>query len=154
MLHMDVDAYAPGTADPGGRGISSTRIVDTPSNWSDYVHSPANGDAALDMYGSVPNGAVGDIMTDVYDTATALQFNDMGALTRAMVRDLTKIVYDSGLLGSVKGGIDGLFGFGFEFILGMVEDVHMTTVTLRIDGIDYRGDMSRIKRYRERNERS
>ncbi|MBO0884391.1 MAG: hypothetical protein J2P17_29485, partial [Mycobacterium sp.] len=70
--------HAPGIADPGGHGISSVRMTELPTRngqvvWADYVHSPANGDAGLDMYASVPNGQVGQDMTDVYTAATELQ---------------------------------------------------------------------------------
>jgi hypothetical protein len=91
--------HAPGIADPGGRGISATRITTLPTVqgkvvWADYVHSPANGDAALDMYASVPDNQVGQDMTDVYAGITALQFNDMGALAQAFVTDLMKDAQD------------------------------------------------------------
>lgn len=94
-----VGFHAPTIADPGGRGISATRITTLPTVqgktvWADYVHSKANGDAALDMYASVPNNQVGQDMTDVYAGVTALQFNDVGALAQAFVTDLIKDAQD------------------------------------------------------------
>jgi hypothetical protein len=91
--------HAPGIADPGGRGISATRMTTLPTVkgqvvWADYVHSKANGDAALDMYASVPDNQVGQDMTDVYAGVTALQFNDMAALATAFVTDLLKDAQD------------------------------------------------------------
>lgn len=91
--------HAPGIADPGGRGISATRITTLPTVkgqvvWADYVHSKANGDAGLDMYASVPANQVGQDMTDIYAGVTALQFNDMGALVQAFVTDLIKDAQD------------------------------------------------------------
>lgn len=91
--------HAPGIADPGGRGISATRLTTLPTVkgqvvWADYVHSPANGDAGLDMYASVPDNQVGQDMTDVYSGVTALQFNDMAALAQAFVTDLIKDAQD------------------------------------------------------------
>lgn len=84
-----VGATAPGvTAAPGG-GISSTRLPATmPVPWADYVHSPANGDAGLDMYASVPDNQVGTDMTLVYTTATNLQFNNLAALSTDVVNAL------------------------------------------------------------------
>ena len=118
---------APGVADPGGRGISSINMTQLPTIggeivWFDYVHSPANGDAGLDMYASVPVGQVGRIMTDVYTTATAMQLNDFGAFLWAMVTDFLKIVRDSGVLPGIMGG--HLLGMGVEaliaFLVGLV----------------------------------
>nr|WP_165964932.1 PE-PPE domain-containing protein [Mycobacterium eburneum] len=78
--------HAPTIADPGGRGISSTRMTELPTIdgrviWADYVHSPANGDAGLDMYASVPTNGTGDDMTYVYTIATALQLHDFSGFT-------------------------------------------------------------------------
>lgn len=127
--------HAPTIADPGGRGISATQIAELPSVngqivWADYVHSKANGDAALDMYSSVPCGLlgsgpdlVGTDMTDVYTIATNLQFNNFGGLIQSMVTALTKAAYDSGLVGAFKGGLTGLFEMGFDFIYGLIAEV-------------------------------
>lgn len=120
-------AHAPGIADPGGHGIAtklmpSLPMIDGRVVWADYVHSPANGDPALDMYASVPNGIVGQDMSDVYAIATALQFNNLGALTSSMTTALTKIAYDSGLTDAFDGGLPALLEMGVDFIIGMIED--------------------------------
>lgn len=82
--------HAPTIADPGGRGISSKRMKRLPAIdgrvvWADYVHSPANGDAGLDMYPSVPDNHVGDLMEKVYITATELQLHSFSGFTNFMV---------------------------------------------------------------------
>ncbi|PQM45202.1 hypothetical protein C1Y40_04628 [Mycobacterium talmoniae] len=95
--------HAPTIADPGGRGISSVNMTALPTIdgrvvWADYVHSPANGDAGLDMYASVPDNAVGTDMTLVYTTATNVQLHDLGALATTIVNALVAGVGDLGLL--------------------------------------------------------
>jgi len=85
--------HAPTIADPGGRGISDVNMTVLPEIngqvvWADYVHSPANGDAGLDMYASVPTNQVGQDMTDVYMGATETQFNDPTLLAQDFVHDL------------------------------------------------------------------
>jgi hypothetical protein len=116
---------APGVADPGGRGISSINMTERPTIggeivWADYVHSPNNGDAGLDMYASVPMGGTGTIMTDVYTTATQLQLNNFGAFLEAMVKDLLKIVEDSGVLRGLAGGLPGLLGMGVQALIALL----------------------------------
>lgn len=117
--------YAPGIADPGGHGISSLNMTELPMRdgqvvWADYVHSPANGDAGLDMYASVPNGQVGQDMTDVYTVATGLQFNDLGALTTDIVNALVMAVKDLGLIPAFTGGIAGLAAAGLGALEGLL----------------------------------
>lgn len=91
--------HAAAIADPGGRGISSTRMTQLPTIggttiWADFVHSKNNGDSADDLYSVVPNNDVGLLMSDVYDGVTAFQFNDLTALAQAFVKDLIKDVQD------------------------------------------------------------
>jgi len=91
---------APTVADPGGHGISPTRMTHLPTIrgitvWADYVHSKANGDAGDDMYAVVPSGKAGEIMGDVYDIATHAQVNDFGAFASDMVNDITETVVDA-----------------------------------------------------------
>jgi PE-PPE domain len=116
---------APGVADPGGRGISSINMTELPTIggeivWADYVHSPNNGDAGLDMYASVPVTQVGTIMTDVYTAATAVQLNDFAAFLEAMVKDLLQLVEDSGVLKGILGGLAGLLGMGAEALISLL----------------------------------
>lgn len=85
--------HAPTIADPGGRGIANVNMASLPTIggkvvWADYVHSKANGDAGDDMYGVVPAGAVGQVMTDVYSIATQVQLNDIGQLTSGVITGL------------------------------------------------------------------
>lgn len=92
-------AHAATIADPGGHGISTINMTSLPTIdgqivWADYVHSKANGDAALDMYASVPNGQVGKDMSDVYALATNLQLNNLAAFTQGIVGQLTSIAND------------------------------------------------------------
>ena len=83
--------HAPTIADPGPyRGISPTRmtrlpVIDGEVVWADYVHSPANGDAGLDMYPCVPDNHTGDLMEKVYLTATELELHDFSGFTTFMV---------------------------------------------------------------------
>ena len=96
-------SHASTIADPGGRGIASTLMASLPTIdgrvvWADYVHSPANGDAGRDMYASVPDNQVGEMMTLVYGTATNVQLHDLGALTTTVVNALVAGVNDLGLL--------------------------------------------------------
>nr|WP_165964940.1 PE-PPE domain-containing protein [Mycobacterium eburneum] len=100
-------AHAPTIADPGGRGISSVNMTELPTIdgrvvWADYVHSPANGDAGLDMYASVPVGPAGDDMTLVYGTATNVQLHNLGALTTTIVDALIAGVHDLGIMPGVS----------------------------------------------------
>jgi hypothetical protein len=125
-----VNFIAPGVANPGNyRGISSINMTSLPTIdgeivWADYVHSPANGDAGLDMYGDVLVGQVGTIMTDVYTTATALQVNDFASFLQAMVTDLMQLIEDSGVIKGFAGGIVGLLGLGATaleaFLVGLI----------------------------------
>ncbi|OIN80855.1 PE-PPE domain-containing protein [Mycobacterium malmoense] len=125
-----VNFVAPGVANPGNyRGISSINMTQLPTIngeivWADYVHSPANGDAGLDMYGSVLVGQVGTIMTDVYTAATALQLNSPSEFGQDMVTDLMQLVEDSGIIKGFAGGIPGLLGMGVTaleaFLVGLV----------------------------------
>ena len=97
-----VGFHAPTIADPGGRGISSVIMTELPTVdgrvvWADYVHSPANGDAGLDMYASVPDNQTGVDMTLVYSTATNLQFNNLPALTSDLVDTFLGGINDLGL---------------------------------------------------------
>jgi hypothetical protein len=105
--------HAPTIADPGGRGISAVNMASLPTVnghvvWADYVHSPANGDAGLDMYASVPTNQAGKDMTDVYTAATNAQFNDLGALTQDIVSTLIAAGGDLGGVPQVDGGLTGL----------------------------------------------
>ena len=119
--------HAPTIANPGDyRGISPTRIPRLPTIdgriiWADYIHSPANGDAGLDMYPCVPNNRVGDLMEEVYKIATNFQLGDLGALAQSMGTLLTKAAMDSGLVDAAEGGLTGLLDLGWDFILGMIE---------------------------------
>lgn len=88
---------APGVTNPGNyRGISSVNMKTLPKIngqvvWADYVHSKANGDAALDMYPAVPVGAVGDLMTQWYTTATVGDLNSLTDFTLFIVDALKAI---------------------------------------------------------------
>lgn len=113
--------HAPTIADPGGRGISAVNMTALPTVngqvvWADYVHSPANGDAGLDMYASVPSNQAGKDMTDVYTSATNAQFNDIGALTQDIVSTLVAIAQDLGGVPAVGVGLTGLLGNPLELI--------------------------------------
>lgn len=119
--------HAPTIADPGGHGVSATRMPELPTIdgrvvWADYVHSPANGDAGLDMYPSVPVGRVGEDMVDVYEIATNFQLGDLTALAQSMGTLLTKAAMDSGLIDAAGQGLTGLLTLGWQFILGMIEE--------------------------------
>lgn len=120
---------APGVADPGGHGISSINMTQRPTVngkmvWADYVHSPANGDASTDIYGCVPSGQVGRIMTDAYGLGTELQLTDLPTFFKDMLSDIMKLVEDSGVLGSLAKGVPGLLGLGstalFSLLVGLV----------------------------------
>lgn len=116
---------APGVADPGGRGISSVNMTTRPTVngeivWADYVHSPANGDAGLDMYGSVPVGETGTIMTDIYTTATAVQLNDGKTFLTDMVKDILQVVEDSGVIKGLSGGVPGLLALGATALISLL----------------------------------
>lgn len=91
---------APGVANPHGyRGISSVQMTVMPTVngqqvWADYVHSPANGDAGLDMYAAVPTSDVGTLMTQWYTTATVGDINNLGDFTTFIVDALKAIASD------------------------------------------------------------
>lgn len=69
------DHTFPGGTNPGGHGISSTRISHTPEMWWDFAHPG-------DMYANVPSGQVGDNITAVYNLVTELQFHNMLELAK------------------------------------------------------------------------
>ncbi|WP_182871300.1 PE-PPE domain-containing protein [Mycobacteroides abscessus] len=107
--------HAPTIADPGGRGIANVNMASLPAIggrvvWADYVHSKANGDAGDDMYGVVPMGAVGQVMTDVYNIATQVQLNNIGLLTTNVIDGLTYAVKDavSAPLAAIEAAGDGI----------------------------------------------
>jgi hypothetical protein len=113
--------HAPTIADPGGRGISAVNMATLPTVngqvvWADYVHSPANGDAGLDMYASVPTNQVGKDMTDVYTSATNAQLNNLGAFTQDIVSTLVAVVEDLGGVPTVDGSLTGLLSNPLELI--------------------------------------
>lgn len=115
-------AIASGVTDPGNyRGISSVNITELPTIggqvvWADYLHSPANGDAALDMYGAVPVGNVGDLMTQWYTAATVGDINSLSDFTSFIVDSLTAIESDlndiPGALQAAEQGIAFLMAPG------------------------------------------
>jgi hypothetical protein len=145
--------HAPTIADPGKyHGISPINMTALPyavngsvvwsptpipgavQLWADYVHSPANGDAGLDMYAAVPVGQVGVDMTDVYNIATQQQLNDPIAFATSMSTDLVTVVKDSGVLPSLSGGLGGLLTLGgtalIEFLIGLLDkNLDVTTAT-------------------------
>lgn len=107
--------HASDIVDPGGHGIASVRMTALPKIgntvvWADYVHSKANGDAANDMYGCVPNGAAGDVMSDFYDIATKLQVNDFLTFITDMVTSIEKTAQDvvANVPGAAEAAIDGI----------------------------------------------
>lgn len=121
---------APGVASLGSewRGISSTTMAALPTIngqtvWADYAHNTANGDPANDMYAQVPTTQVGQIMTDVYTTATQAQLNSPQQFAQNMVADLLKLVEDSGLLSGLKGGAAGLIAMGAEAAIAFLIDL-------------------------------
>lgn len=91
---------APGVANPYNyRGISSTQMTVMPTIngqqvWADYVHSPENGDAALDMYAAVPTSDVGTLMTQWYTTATVGDLNSFTDFAEFIVDALKAIASD------------------------------------------------------------
>ncbi|SHT52649.1 gp53 protein [Mycobacteroides abscessus subsp. abscessus] len=50
---------------PDGRGISDTRLTNTPAWWMDFAHG-ANSQWGRDIYTDTPNTAAGDDMTAIY----------------------------------------------------------------------------------------
>ncbi|MEU9805009.1 PE-PPE domain-containing protein [Mycobacterium sp. NPDC050853] len=108
--------HAPSIANPGNnRGIANVNMSSLPTIggkvvWADYVHSKANGDAADDMYGVVPSGAVGQIMTDVYNIATQVQLNNIGLLTTNVIDGLAYAVKDavSAPIAAIEAAGDGI----------------------------------------------
>jgi hypothetical protein len=91
---------APGVANPYGyRGISAVQMTVMPTIngqqvWADYVHSPQNGDAGLDMYAAVPANDVGTLMTQWYTTATVGDINNLGDFTAFIVDALKAVASD------------------------------------------------------------
>jgi hypothetical protein len=111
-----LDSVAPGVVNPGNyRGISSVNMTSLPKIngqvvWADYVHSKANGDAGLDMYGCVSDDEAGTLMTEWYTTATVGDLNSFMDFTmfivdalKAIVDDVTNIV--TGGLSAAEQGI-------------------------------------------------
>lgn len=99
-------SVAPGVADPGNyRGISSVNMTELPTvggevAWADYVHSPANGDPGLDMYGCVTDDEAGQLMTEWYTTATTGDINTLADFTAFIVDALKAVEQDVTHIGS------------------------------------------------------
>jgi hypothetical protein len=137
-------AAAPGIGNPGPqwRGISSVQMPALPTIngqvvWADYFHSTTNGDPATDMYACIPDTAVGQIMSDVYTTATQAQLNNPVAFLQSMVTDLEQIVEDSGILSSLKGGLPGLLKLGLSagiaFLIDLIGGVNINATGANAD---------------------
>jgi hypothetical protein len=108
-------SIAPGVTNPGNyRGISSVNMTALPEVggqvvWADYVHSPANGDAGLDMYAAVSNDAAGELMTQWYTTATVGDINNLSDFTSFIVDALKAIASDvTDLVGGFEAAEEGL----------------------------------------------
>lgn len=108
-------AYYLGAPAPG-RGISSWRYGDI-TDWRHcWLVAPG------DMYGSVPVGAVGDIMDTAYDMVTQVELSDPLATARAIITNIPIIMEEAGvglpaIFGALTGGLAGMAGFWLDVLI-------------------------------------
>jgi hypothetical protein len=79
----------PGGVDPGGAGIATVQLQDTPVEWHDHANPG-------DMYTTTPFGQTGTIMRDVYEGLIDIQLNDPVGFSAAEVRALLSLMRDAG----------------------------------------------------------
>lgn len=101
---------------PWGDGIADFALGDP----TDYRHAWLTHDG--DIYAQIPGGVVGDIMDDVYAEVARFAFNDLLAFTARMLTAIPKIAEKAGIsitgaLGSLSGGLPGLFAFGLPLFI-------------------------------------
>lgn len=87
---------------PSGRGIASYRF----GNVKDYRHCWLTQE--LDMYGNIPLGATGEIMTDAYDLVTNTEISDPLGTLMKILPHIMEIVKDA--LGGTEGSPLNPFG--------------------------------------------
>lgn len=77
---------------PNGRGISDFQLPQACCTWDwcDLVHPD-------DMYGNVPLGDAGDIMTAIYQAVTATQLSDPIGTVQAIVAAIPKVLAEAGV---------------------------------------------------------
>lgn len=77
---------------PNGRGISDFQLPQACCTWDwcDLVHPD-------DMYGNVPLGDAGDIMTAIYQAVTATQLSDPLGTVQAIVAAIPKVLAEAGV---------------------------------------------------------
>lgn len=77
---------------PNGRGISDFQLPQACCTWDwcDLVHPD-------DMYGNVPIGDAGDIMTAIYQAVTATQLSDPLGTVQAIVAAIPKVLGEAGV---------------------------------------------------------
>ncbi|AYB69374.1 lysin B [Mycobacterium phage Gancho] len=111
-------AYFGGVAAPG-RGISTWRFGDI----RDYRHCWLA--APGDMYTSVPDNAVGDIMDTAYDIVTQVELSDFLGTAFGVARQIPIIMEEAGIglpsvFKALAGGPAGLVGLGVPLIMGLL----------------------------------
>ncbi|MEN4400035.1 hypothetical protein [Mycolicibacterium conceptionense] len=77
---------------PNGRGISDFQLPQACCTWDwcDLVHPD-------DMYGNVPLGDAGDIMTAIYQAVTATQLSDPIGTLQAIIAAIPKVLAEAGV---------------------------------------------------------
>lgn len=112
----------PGGADPGGSGISTFNLTNTPP---EHVDEANHGD----LYTTTPDDGAGVFIRDMYELGIDLQMNDPIGFFVSMLSHLLKVMQDAGgilpigLLGGLGGGagltmIPGLLLGTFGGLLG------------------------------------
>lgn len=102
---------------PWGDGIADFAIGDP----HDYRHAWLTHDK--DMYAQIPGGVVGDIMDDVFAEVSRFAFTDLAAFTGSLITTIPEVAEKAGIsitgaLGSLAGGLPGIFAFGLPLFIG------------------------------------
>ncbi|WP_431231460.1 hypothetical protein ACQ856_18030 [Mycolicibacterium psychrotolerans] len=108
-------AYYGGVPCPG-RGIATWHYGDIRDARHCWLAKPG------DMYTSVPDNAVGDIMDTAYDMVTKVELKDFLGTTMAVVQQIPVIMNEAGIslpavFGALAGGPAGLLGFALPLTM-------------------------------------
>ncbi|MCP3811060.1 hypothetical protein NLX62_01695 [Mycobacteriaceae bacterium Msp059] len=109
-------AFYAGAACPG-RGIATWHYGDIRDPRHCWLAAPG------DMYTSVPDNAVGDIMDTAYDMMTAVELSDFLGTAVAVAQQIPVIMAEAGIalpsvFGALAGGPTGVLGFGLPLAMG------------------------------------
>lgn len=108
-----------------GRGIGSWHFGDI-TDWRHcWLVAPG------DMYGSVPDNDVGDIMETAYDMVTDVELSDPLGTAQAIIPKIPEIMAEAGVslpsvFTALGSGLPGLVGFGLPLLIGGLQGIIAT----------------------------